>query len=60
MKIQLTNSIKPARVDREDYDFLMQWKWTLTPDGYAARISSTGKIVYMHEEVMRRKIRDSN
>ena len=60
MKIQLTNSIKPARVDREDYDFLMHWKWTLTPDGYAARISSTGKIVYMHEEVMRRKIRDSN
>jgi hypothetical protein len=60
MKIPLANSNKSARVDREDYDYLMQWEWLMMPSGYAARLDSNDNVVYMHKEVMRRKTRDSN
>ena len=60
MKIPLANSNKSAQVDPEDYDYLIQWEWLMTPSGYAARLDSNDNVVYMHKEVMRRKIRDSN
>jgi hypothetical protein len=43
---------KVALVDQEDYDFLMQWKWTLHSEGYAYRNNREGdrfpRIIMMH------------
>lgn len=45
-----------AIVDAEDYDFLMQWKWTYHPAHYAVRsdyITPThSKRVYMHRIIV--------
>jgi len=45
-----------AIVDDEDYDLLMQWKWYLTSDGYAARNeytpeNKTPRTVLMHRVI---------
>jgi len=47
---------KFALVDDEDYDFIMQWKWSLHTGGYAVRRDHLGtingkeisKMIYMH------------
>jgi hypothetical protein len=45
-----------ALVDAEDYDWLMQWRWSLDNDGYAKRQTSrsTGqrRTVRMHRQVL--------
>ena len=59
--IALTNCDKSAIVDAEDYEFLTQWKWFITHQGYAARnqyISYiNGKqncdIILMHRVIMK-------
>ena len=38
-EIRLSNGDK-VKVDMDDYDYLMQWRWKLHPQGYAARTSS--------------------
>lgn len=48
-----------AKVDDEDYDWLIECKWCLHSCGYAMRNTSrkTGKHVsYMHREIMRRVV----
>jgi len=49
--IPLGKSGKFAIVDEEDYEWLMQWKWKLNINGYAARTTrskSKFACVYMH------------
>jgi hypothetical protein len=42
-----------AMVDDEDYEYLNQFKWMVV-NGYAARIDGkTGRMVYMHQDVLR-------
>lgn len=55
-KIPLTQG-KFAIVDDDDYEFLMQWKWSLTSHGYAKRSQRTGnqKCFYMHREITKIK-----
>lgn len=51
-QIPLTQG-KTALVDDEDYDFLMQWKWTFS-NGYAYRlktINGKGKKFWLHRMV---------
>src|SRR5438105_1466004 len=51
---------KIAIVDDEDYDHLMQWKWTWAPDktsrfGYAKRgvlVNGNSKHITMHREIL--------
>lgn len=40
----------------EDFEFLMQWKWTLSNRGYAKRfdVNSTPRTVFIHIEVAKR------
>lgn len=51
------NQGKFVFVDDEDYDYLMQWRWTFNPHGggYASRTDRTGvkqKTVLMHRQIM--------
>ena len=48
-RIPLTQG-KFALVDDGDYDWLNQWMWYYSKNGYAAR--KNGKIVYMHNAIM--------
>ncbi|HEY1248462.1 MAG TPA: AP2/ERF family transcription factor [Nitrososphaera sp.] len=42
-----------ALVDDEDYDWLMQWKWHYTSNGYAARRDGKyGPIILMHRQIL--------
>ena len=53
-EIQLTRG-KVALVDDRDYDFLTQWNWCCSADGYAVRTVTVGdkrKTVYMHRVIM--------
>lgn len=43
---------KHAIVDDEDYDFLMQWKWYYNGRYVARRDRDTGRIIYMHWEII--------
>ncbi len=57
--IPLTNSPECAKVDDEDYDFIMQWEWQLVFDKkkhmkYAGRYDENGKLIYMHNEIWNR------
>ncbi len=52
-EIPLTQG-KVAIVDDEDYDFLMQWKWSLTSTGYARRnkwSKTKQECILMHREI---------
>jgi hypothetical protein len=40
-----------AIVDDEDYDFLSQWKWSASHQGYAVRRQG-GKIIIMHRALL--------
>lgn len=40
-----------AKVDNVDYQYLNQWKWSLTSHGYALRMTKEGKAIYMHKLV---------
>ncbi len=48
---------KPIRgyttVDAEDYEWLSQYKWHMTWNGYAARTTADHKFVRMHREIMK-------
>lgn len=52
MKLIPLTQGKEAMVDDEDYDFLMQWKWSLA-HGYAVRAmpGTAGLKIYMHRVV---------
>jgi len=45
--IRLTNSEKRARVSKEDFEYLSQYKWNLIKNGYAR-----SKLGYMHRLVL--------
>lgn len=52
-KIPLTRG-KFAIVDDEDYDYLMQWKWRFSNNGYAERnekSENVKKLILMHREL---------
>lgn len=51
--IDLTQG-KYALVDDENYDWLMQWKWSVDMGGvrYAKRMQCNGKKIYMHRLIM--------
>jgi AP2 domain len=49
-KIKLTQG-KFAIVDDDDFVWLNKWKWHYD-NGYAARRSTTGKLLYMHREIL--------
>jgi len=53
-RIQITKG-KFVLVDKDDYDFLTQWKWYLDVKGYACRNSATSngkrRTILMHREV---------
>jgi len=52
-KIPLTQG-KFAIVDYDDYDFLMQWKWSCNSGGYALRrqqLQYKGKTIWMHRVI---------
>jgi hypothetical protein len=56
MKYIPLNHDKRALVDDEDYEYLMQWKWSLHKDGYAVRTDySKGKYTHvaMHRLIMK-------
>ncbi len=53
-RIPLTQG-KEALVDGQDYDYLMQWKWSLASNGYAVRATSQRRSVLMHVAVAKRK-----
>lgn len=51
MKLVLSNK-NFTIVDKEDYDFLKQWKWHEHGSGYAIRrVGHPGKIIWMHREI---------
>lgn len=48
-----------ALVDDEDYEYLSQWKWRLSHNGYAIRserVAGENKIIRMHRIVLERKL----
>ncbi len=49
-KIHLTQG-QVALVDAEDYEWLMQWKWSFMHNGYAVRGKANGDYFLMHREV---------
>lgn len=56
-EIPLTRG-KVALVDAEDYEWLMQWRWRVSPDGYAVRNSDYVKgqkrtTLHMHREIIK-------
>jgi len=60
-KIKLGGKLfKHTIVDDEDFEYLNQWKWTLSPQGYAVRRIHTrlgigeyaGEIIFMHRLTM--------
>ena len=53
-KISLYNSNEEAIVDDDDFEYISQWEWFLTEDGYAAReelIDGELVTIYMHEVI---------
>jgi hypothetical protein len=50
-KIFLPND-KITLVDDSDYDFLNQWKWYITSNGYVARKDKEGRHFRMHRVLM--------
>ncbi len=58
-EIPLINSKNKAKVSDEDYDFIMQWDWYESQDGYAVRpdTDTTGNpcFIEMGYEVLRRQ-----
>lgn len=54
--IKLTNTDKVALVDDQNFDWLNQWKWGLSPNGYAVRckyVSPKNLTILMHREVLK-------
>lgn len=47
MQIIYLSDGSPVKVDDQDYEFLMQWRWRRAGAGYASRTSRKGQI-YMH------------
>lgn len=50
------NQGKHVLVDQEDFEWLSQWKWSLTSHGYACRSTTIGGIknsYYMHREILK-------
>ncbi len=45
-RIPLTNSRKKAKVDDEDFVFVSQFRWHLSPDGYAMAVIN-GELIEM-------------
>lgn len=42
-----------ALIDKDDLEFLNQWQWCLSPNGYAVRFDTQqGRQIYMHRAVM--------
>jgi len=53
-KIPLYNSNEEAIVDDDNFEYISQWEWFLTEDGYAAReelIDGELVTIYMHEVI---------
>lgn len=51
-EIPLTRG-KVALVDKQDYEWLMQWKWHAAKAGYAVRTVNGGSKIFMHREIMK-------
>ena len=51
-EITLSNG-NTAFVDKENYDFLMQWKWYQRSDGYAATSVNIGKSQKMMHKMIK-------
>lgn len=52
-RIPLTQG-KEALVDDQDYDYLMQWKWRVTSNGYAVWGDGHEHLVLMHRDIAKR------
>ena len=52
-KIGLTQG-KVVLVDDEDFEYLMQWNWSINAYGYAVR-NSGGATLFMHRDIMKCK-----
>lgn len=50
-EIQL-NQGKIALVEREDFEWLNQWKWSIGVNGYAVRTDKNNKGIYLHRLIM--------
>ena len=58
-EIKLINSKKKAKVDDEDFDFINQFKWFETPNGYVATEFPKGsQVIYMHHMVLDKSMRE--
>lgn len=49
-EIKLTNSNIAALVDDEDFEYLNQWNWQISQQGYVVRKKM--KTIWMHREIM--------